>query len=205
MSIGISEEHAELAASLRSWAAGLEGPSVARAAEGDQDARFADAWRALVGMGVPSIAVAEDLGGGGGSALDLAVALEACAHELVPGPLLGPVVAAHMLPSSVGDEVVSVVLDGVLWDAPSATRALVVDGDRVVVVARDALQLEASPGLDLTRRFARVSAVDTSDGHARRGRHGLGPAACGRHLRRRRGGWPGALVPGHRRRVRQGA
>ncbi|ANH39896.1 Acyl-CoA dehydrogenase [Nocardioides dokdonensis FR1436] len=164
MSIGISEEHAELAASLRSWAAGLEGPSVARAAEGDQDARFADTWQALVAMGVPSIAVAEDLGGGGGSALDLAVALEACAHELVPGALLGPVVAAHLLPSGAVDEIVSVVLDAVLWDAPSATRAVVVDGDRLVVVARDALELEASPGLDLTRRFARVSAVDTSDG-----------------------------------------
>ncbi len=34
--------------------------------------------------------------------LDQAVALEACAYELVPGPLLGPVVAASLLGESAG-------------------------------------------------------------------------------------------------------
>ena len=66
MSIGISEEHTELAASLRSWAGALDGPGLARAAEGDESAGFAEAWKALVEMGVPAIAVAEEHGGGGG-------------------------------------------------------------------------------------------------------------------------------------------
>ncbi len=164
MSIGISEEHAELATSLRSWAAGLDGPGLARHAEGDASARFEDTWKALVEMGVPAIAVPEEQGGGGGSALDVAVALEACAHELVPGPLLGPVVAAHLAPTTAGDEVVSVVLDGVLWDAPSAGRVLMADGGGLVLVERDAVDAEPATGLDLSRRSARVAAVDTSAG-----------------------------------------
>ena len=77
MSIGISEEHTELAASLRSWAGALDGPGLARAAEGDESAGFVEAWKALVEMGVPAIAVAEENGGGGGGPLDVAVALEA--------------------------------------------------------------------------------------------------------------------------------
>ena len=36
-------------------------------------------------------------GGGGGSMLDVAVALEACTHELLPGALLSTVVAAALL------------------------------------------------------------------------------------------------------------
>ncbi len=97
MSIGISDEHAELASSLRKWAADLRGRELARAAEEDADATFATAWDALTDMGVPAIGLPESAGGGGGTTLDVAVALEACAHELVPGPLLGPVVAATLL------------------------------------------------------------------------------------------------------------
>ena len=56
--------------------------------------------------------------------LDVAVALEACAHELVPGPLLGPAVAAALLGESslagelAGGAVVGLVLGDVVWDAP---------------------------------------------------------------------------------------
>ncbi len=165
MSIGISEEHTELAASLRSWARALDGPRQARAAEDDADAGFADAWKALVEMGVPSIAVAEEHGGGGGGPLDVAVALEACAHELVPGPLLGPVVAAHLAPGRTpGDAVVSLVLDDLVWDAPSADRLLVDDGAGLLLVGRSAVDAEPLTGLDLSRRFGRVVATDRSAG-----------------------------------------
>ncbi|MBM7510346.1 alkylation response protein AidB-like acyl-CoA dehydrogenase [Nocardioides salarius] len=165
MSIGISAEHTELAASLRSWAGVLGGPGLARAAEGDATAGFAEAWEALVEMGVPAIAVAEEHGGGGGGPLDVAVALEACAHELVPGPLLGPVVAAHLAPGqAIGDGVVSLVLDDLAWDAPCADRLLVVDDDGLLLLDRGAVQAEQVTGLDLSRRFGRVTAVDRSSG-----------------------------------------
>ena len=88
MSIGISDEHGELASSLRKWAADLGGRELARAAEEDADATFSDVWAATVEMGISTIGLAEEAGGGGGTVLDVAVALEACAHELVPGPLL---------------------------------------------------------------------------------------------------------------------
>src|SRR4051794_25660808 len=100
MSIGISEEHAELARSLREWAASLGGCEVVRAADGDADATFADNWKACVEMGAATIGLPEQYGGGGGSALDQAVALEACAHALVPGPLLSTAVASLVAPAS---------------------------------------------------------------------------------------------------------
>ena len=102
MSIGITDEHVELAASLRKWAASLGGAEVARASEDEADATFADTWKAVSEMGVATIGLPEAAGGGGGSVLDQAVALEACAYELVPGPLLGPVIAASLLGETPG-------------------------------------------------------------------------------------------------------
>jgi 3-oxochol-4-en-24-oyl-CoA dehydrogenase len=168
MSIGISEEHVELASSLRKWAADLKGREVARAEEGEAAATFGSVWTALQEMGVPTIALPEASGGGGGTTLDVAVALEACAHELVPGPLLGPAVAAAVLDELPADDaVVGLVLGDVLWDAPSATHVLVEDavaGWRVLPVG--AVEVAASTGLDLTRRFGRVRATDGSAGVA---------------------------------------
>jgi alkylation response protein AidB-like acyl-CoA dehydrogenase len=142
VSLGISEEHAELSSSVRKWAASLGGPDLARAAETDPDATFDEAWSAVGEMGVATIALPESVGGGGGSVLDLAVALEACAHGLVPGPLLSTTVASVVLRSDAsaargladGDRVglglapclvVGERLAGtvdVVWDAPGATH-----------------------------------------------------------------------------------
>lgn len=148
MSIGISEEHVELATSLRKWAAGVGGIDVARAAETDPGATFDEVWKAVGEMGVAVIGLPESADGGGGSTLDVAVALEACAHELVPGPLLGATVAAALLgeldpvasaigagavvaiglaPSlSVGDSLTGNLTGtvDVVWDAPGATHFL---------------------------------------------------------------------------------
>ena len=174
MSIGISDEHVELAASLRKWAAALDGVQAARSAEGDTGARFDEAWKAVGEMGVATIGLPESAGGGGGSVLDQAVALEACAHELVPGPLLGPVVAAALLGETelaaeiARGAVVGIALDpslDVVWDAPSATHLLFPDArDEWVVVPAGAAAITPAQTVDLTRRFgsARVdlSAAD---------------------------------------------
>ena len=166
MSIGISDEHVELASSLRTWADGLHGLEAVRAAETDAGAVFGDVWKAVGEMGLATIGLPEGAGGGGGSVLDVAVALEACAHALVPGPLLGPAVAAALLGESpVAAElaegaVVGLALGGVAWDAPSATHVLLADDDdRWYVVPRDAVTLTASLGPDLTRRFGTVAGV----------------------------------------------
>ncbi|MDP3893727.1 acyl-CoA dehydrogenase [Nocardioides sp.] len=97
MSIGITDDHAELASSLRKWAAALGGPDLVRAAEEDPAAQFTPVWSAATEMGVATIALDERVGGGGGDVLDLAVAVEACAHELLPGRLLGTAVASLLV------------------------------------------------------------------------------------------------------------
>ena len=175
MSIGISDEHVELAASLRKWAAGVGGLDAVRASEQDPDADFADVWAAVGEMGLATIGLPEAAGGGGGSVLDVAVALEACAHALVPGPLLGTTVAAALLGESevardlAAGAVVGLVLDGLVWDAPSATHLLLPDdAAEWFVVPRGAVELTTSVGPDLTRRFGTLTAVgDTVTGAER--------------------------------------
>lgn len=155
MSIGISEEHVELSRSLREWAAALGGRELARAAESEADAAFPDAWKACVEMGVATIALPESYGGGGGSVLDQAVALEACAHELAPGPLLSTAVAALVAPSAELGEgaAVAVVHDsGLAGDLAGATHVLGAAGLVPVTGAAPAL------GIDPTRRFGSVDA-----------------------------------------------
>ena len=166
MSIGISDEHVELATSLRKWAAGVRGSDAVRAAEQDPGARFDEVWAAAREQGLPTIGLPESAGGGGGSVLDVAVALEACAYGLVPGPLLGSAVAVALLgESAVAGElgegaVVGLVLDGLVWDAPSATHLLLADGPDWYVVPRENVTLVAALGPDLTRRFGAL--VDAS-------------------------------------------
>ncbi|MFB9311969.1 acyl-CoA dehydrogenase family protein, partial [Nocardioides plantarum] len=164
MSIGISEEHVELASSLRAWAASLGGIEAARLAEADAEATFEDAWKAAVEMGVTTIGLPESAGGGGGGTpLDVAVALEACAHELVPGPLLTSAVTAAVLGR--GGRV-ALALDAGLrtvLDLPGATHVLLPDADGAWwVVEADAVTGTTSVGLDLTRRFSSAT-LDGTD------------------------------------------
>lgn len=146
MSLGISDDQVELADSLRKWAASLGPVEAVRAAEGDPGAAFASTWSAVEEMGVAAIAVPEDAGGGGGTLLDQAVALEACAHELVPGGLLGASIGAVLVgrPGRFG---VQVHPAGAVWDGGTATECLLLDGGSVV----------PEPGVDLSARHARVS------------------------------------------------
>lgn len=168
MSLGITDEHVELAASLRRWAAGLGAVAAVRAAEGEPDEHFADVWKAAVEMGVPTIGLPEAAGGGGGSVLDVAVALEACAHELVPGPLLGAALAAWLLGESpvaaaVGDgaRVGVAVVGEAVWDAPGATHVLLPgDGDAWYVLPRADVAVTPVVGLDLSRRYGVPEAPD---------------------------------------------
>ncbi|KRB75817.1 acyl-CoA dehydrogenase [Nocardioides sp. Root190] len=148
MSLGITDEQVELADSLRKWASSLGSIEAARAAEGDPAADFAAIWSAADEMGIAAIAVPEADGGGGGTVLDQAVALEACAHELVPGGLLGAAIGA-LLESAPGRYGVQVHPGGVVWDGGAATELLLLGGDGSGVVAEI--------GIDLTTRHARAT------------------------------------------------
>jgi alkylation response protein AidB-like acyl-CoA dehydrogenase len=159
--IGISDDHAGLADAFGKWAGSLAGIEAARATEDDLSAEFAEQSRAVAEMGVAGIAVPEEFGGAGGTVLDLAVALEAAATALVPGPLLGTAVASVALgdaagPVASGEMRVALALgrDGAVHDAPGATHALVVDGGEVRLVRL--AEAELTPGFspDLTRRVS---------------------------------------------------
>jgi alkylation response protein AidB-like acyl-CoA dehydrogenase len=178
VSIGISEEHVELAASLGKWAASVGGIDAIRAAEGDAEASFADIWAAVGEMGLAAIALPESAGGGGGSVLDAAVALEAAAGAMVPGPLLGTSVAGILL-AAADPELSRSVVDGasiglglvpslelseglsgtvdVVWDAPGADALLLGAGERWFVVPTALADVSPAEGPDLSRRFGSVT------------------------------------------------
>jgi alkylation response protein AidB-like acyl-CoA dehydrogenase len=149
-----------------------------RAAEGVADESFGPTWQALVGMGVPTIGLPEVAGGGGGNVLDVAVALGACAHEVVPGPLFSTSVAAAVLGETSGvaerlgdgasvglglrptltlsGERLSGTVDVVL-DAPGADLLLLgADDDSWYVVDAAVASVDAHAHLDLTRRSGSV-------------------------------------------------
>ena len=131
------------------------------------DATFETAWQAGQEMGIATIGLPESAGGGGGSVLDVAVALEACAYELVPGPLLGPAVASLVLPEMSADAIVGIGLSDVVSDLPSATHVLLADAEGSwSVYPRDAVEASSSVGLDLSRRFGTARVVDESAGVA---------------------------------------
>ncbi len=160
MPIGISDDHVELADVFGKWAASLGGVEAARSADEDPAAEFAAQSAAVAEMGLAGIAVSEEYGGAGGSLTDLAVALEAAAVSLVPGPLLGTAVASVALgelagPVVSGEMRVALALSGtVVHDAPGATHALLLRGDAVVLVPLEEARLVPGTSPDLTRRTA---------------------------------------------------
>ncbi len=174
MSIALSEEHAELSSTLRKWAESLGGLEAVRAAETEPAATFADVWSAVSEMGLPAIALPESVGGGGGRVLDAAIALEAAASALVPGPVLSTSVAAVLLGeqgaviadgASVGLglaptlELSTSTLHGtveVVWDAVGADHLLLGAEGRWFLVPSGHAEIEPRLGPDLTRRFGTV-------------------------------------------------
>ncbi|HUZ51819.1 MAG TPA: acyl-CoA dehydrogenase [Streptosporangiaceae bacterium] len=67
-----------------------------------QSAGAGDLWAGLADLGIFSIALPDDLGGGGGTAADVAVVAETLAAALVPGPVLPTLLAGLVLASSAG-------------------------------------------------------------------------------------------------------
>ncbi|MFL6089961.1 MAG: acyl-CoA dehydrogenase family protein [Aeromicrobium sp.] len=173
MSIAINDDHRELFSALKGWAQSIDG-----------------SWSEVVSQGVATIAVPDALGGGGGSLLDLAVAVEACAHGLVPGPVLGTALAATLvssagesaalksmvagakagvavqpLPVADGRLVGQVVVPGVELDwivlGGSGSGS---DAETWFVVSADQVTMTAVEGLDLSRGASRLAVdVDVTD------------------------------------------
>jgi alkylation response protein AidB-like acyl-CoA dehydrogenase len=174
MPLGISDEHAELAATVRKWAESQGAIEAVRAAETDPASLALWGARAAE-MGLSAIALPASVGGGDGSVLDQAVALEAAAYALVPGPLLSTTVAGLLHDDddlragiAAGEVTVGLALRAgslhAVLDAPSASHVSIPvatdDGECSAVVPVDRLEVVPGPSVDLSRT---VGAVRTGD------------------------------------------
>jgi alkylation response protein AidB-like acyl-CoA dehydrogenase len=163
MPIGISDEHAELAASVRKWAESQGSIAAVRAAETDPSALVP--WGTLPAeMGLSTIALPESVGGGGGSLLDQAVAIEAAGYALVPGPMLTTTVAGLMYAD---DDVRAGIAEGritvglgtsplAVLDAGTVTHVSVRTETGHVLVPTDQVEIRPGESVDLTRGVGEV-------------------------------------------------
>jgi alkylation response protein AidB-like acyl-CoA dehydrogenase len=97
MGLGLTEDQKDLAAAIADWASATGTAALTKGSETAGSKTFEPVWDGLVRLGVPGIAVPEGAGGAGGTLLDLAVAVEACAQAMVPGPLLSTAAASVVL------------------------------------------------------------------------------------------------------------
>ena len=169
MPLGVSRDHLELSSSLHAWASGLDGPAAVREAETDTGAAFSKTWQAVVEMGLTGIGIAEEHGGGGGDLLDQMVALEAAAHGLVPGPLLGSTLVGQVVTDSdvlasiaAGVGAAVAVTDELAFDVVDA-RWLLARADDGSWVLHDSDGWSAEPvhGVDLSRRGGRYAVSES--------------------------------------------
>jgi alkylation response protein AidB-like acyl-CoA dehydrogenase len=127
-------------------------------------------WSELVELGWPAIAVAEQYGGQGMGAVELAVLLEELGYACAATPLLSSATAAAViqaagtdaqrerwLPSlASGETTAGLGIRELAADAADAAVILLLDGDDAVLVDRAAADVESITTIDGTRRFASV-------------------------------------------------
>ncbi len=121
MTVGVTEEHEALAASVRGWAerAGLRA-SAREALDGPEERPVW--WQALADQGLLGLHVSEEHGGAGAGGVELAVVVEELARALGHGPVL-PTLLASLVLSQVGGTAAKELLPGL------------VDGSRTAAVA----------------------------------------------------------------------
>ena len=162
MDLSYSDEQRDLRESLATFFSKESTPERVRAAE--PTGFDPGLWEKIAAMGLPSMAVAQDLGGGGGGLLDLVLTAEEFGRRIPPAPLIESAVATNLLgrvqgagatdaarellaEAVAGDALVSVALEplraGVAKLAPAgavADAVLALDGDQLV-----AFRSEVSP------------------------------------------------------------
>jgi 3-oxochol-4-en-24-oyl-CoA dehydrogenase len=107
MSVGITEEQIALAEAVGGWIS----HHASAGGRGSMSGRPAF-WEALAEQGLLGLHLAEDAGGGGGTVVELAVAVEQAGRGLLPGPFLPTVVVSAVLSLAVGDAYLPEVADG---------------------------------------------------------------------------------------------
>ena len=165
---------------VRSWASG----SGAIAAARDVEQGHADAWRTpydgLAQLGIFGVAIAEELGGAGGSVEDLCAMVDEAAAALVPGPVATTALATLVVPDekllaglAAGERTAGIALSAdVTFDGTVATGSanyvlggvadgvlLLPAGDGWVYVdaTADGVTVEPLDATDFSRPLARVT------------------------------------------------
>ena len=105
MSLGISEEHAELHATARRWVESNATLPVTRATVEADDEELPAFWDDLVSLGWLGLAVEEQYGGDGYGLAEVAVLLEELGRSVAPGPFLPTQLAMAVIGSFGSDAV----------------------------------------------------------------------------------------------------
>ncbi|WP_219469935.1 acyl-CoA dehydrogenase [Nonomuraea rhizosphaerae] len=120
MAIGLSEEHEALRESVSGWAErNIPGELLRTAAEGRP--AF---WAGLAEQGLLGLHLPEEHGGSGYDLLEAAVAVEALAERVAPGPFLPTVLASAVINASKRPERLESLADGTLTAAVALSGSL---------------------------------------------------------------------------------
>jgi alkylation response protein AidB-like acyl-CoA dehydrogenase len=170
MDFDLSDDQREIKRTARDLlAARSPWEAVRRAAEGG--AYDPALWTELAELGWPGIAVAEEHGGQGLGAVELAVLLEELGYACAATPFLSTAAAAaaiqaegtteqqrRWLPGLASGELTAGVGTRELAaDAADAAVLVLLEGDRAQLVAREDAEVEPLETVDPTRRYARVT------------------------------------------------
>jgi len=142
----------------------------AKVREAAESGRYDESlWAELVELGWPGIAVAQEYGGQGLGAIELAVLLEELGYACAASPFFSTATVAAVIQAAGSAEQCSRWLPGLAsgeitaglgaWemaaDAEGAAVVLIIDGEEALLVASPAT--ETLTAIDPTRRFASVS------------------------------------------------
>ena len=138
MGLAVTDDHTELAATVRRWAearglltearVALEAPARAAAEQGHEDEAVPSWWAEVAEMGWLGLAVGVEQGGQGYGLAELAVVLEELGRWCAPGPLLPTVIAAVAIDRWAGDPgLARPLVDGTMVGGLALASDLVVD------------------------------------------------------------------------------
>ena len=168
MTIGVTEEHAALTEAVSGWASRHGSVAAARAAMTAPAEKMPEFWDSLAGQGLLGMHLAEAHGGGGATAVELAVAMEAFGRALTPGPVLPTVVTSAVLSLAGAGDLAAGLADGsrvgamsfggpLVLGAPTAEILVVPSGGRWLAVAASSASIRAVEGMDATRGLGEVT------------------------------------------------
>src|SRR4051794_31222495 len=103
MTLEFTAEHDALREAVRGFLAAKSTEAEVRRLAETESGFDHGTWRELAALGIPGLLISEELGGSGGSLVELGVVLEEAGRSLLPAPLLSTAVLASTLLLDAGD------------------------------------------------------------------------------------------------------